>query len=70
MIAAIFEAVGDAITNFAQVLGNGFNSLISIFYTTGENGGLTLLGTLLLIGMGVGVVYWAFNLIRGLVRVR
>lgn len=70
MVADIFEAIGDAITSFAGVLGNGFQSLLALFYTSGENGGLTALGTLALIGVGMGIVYWAFALVRRLISVR
>lgn len=68
MIADIFTEVGSAITAFAQALASGVSSVTSMFYTTGENGGLTTLGSLLLIAVGVGIVYWAFNLIRGLIK--
>lgn len=67
MIAEIFETIGDAITAFASSLSSAVTSVASMFYTSGENGGLTFLGTLLLIAVGVGVVYWVFRLIRGLI---
>lgn len=71
MIANIFTAIGDAVTNFAGVLGNGFSSLVEIFYTTtGTNQGLTPVGLLLLIGAGIGIVYWAFAMIRSLISAR
>lgn len=68
MIEAIFTAIGNAVTNFAGVLGNGFTSLISIFYNS-ENG-LTPVGLLLLIGAGIGIVYWAFAMVRSLISAR
>ena len=68
MVADIFEAVGQAISSFATALASGINSVTSMFYTTGENAGLTTLGTLLLIAVGVGLVFWAFRLIKGLVK--
>ena len=70
VITAIFGAVGSAITAFASALGDAVTAIVSMFYTTGDNAGLTFLGTLLCIAMGVGVVYWAFRLIRGLIRNR
>lgn len=63
----IFETIGAVITNFAQVVGNGFSGVISIFY---NEGGLTLVGTLSLITLGVAVVYWAFRLVMRLIRQR
>lgn len=67
MISAIFQAIGTVITQFAQVIGNGFSSLVSIFY---DSEGLTLVGTLAIIGAGVGLVYWAFGLIRNFIAIR
>lgn len=68
MVEKIFETIGDVITNFASVLGNGFNSLIGIFYEA--ESGLTLVGILALIALGVGIVYWAFRLVMRLLRQR
>lgn len=70
VITAIFSAVGSAITGFSTALASGVNNVTAIFYQTGDNGGLTFLGVLLCIAMGVGLVYWAFRLIKNLVRAR
>lgn len=68
MVSDIFAEVGNAITAFTSALSNAVSGVTSMFYTTGENGGLTVLGSLLLIAVGVGIVYWAFRLIRGLIQ--
>lgn len=68
MVTAIFEAIGTAITQFATILGNGFSGVLSIFYNATD--GLTSVGTLSLIGVGVGLVYWAFRLVRNLIHLR
>lgn len=71
MVSAIFESIGSVITAFAGVIGNGFTALLEIFYSTsGTNAGLTPIGILSLIGVGMGLVYWAFNLVRGLIKTR
>lgn len=70
MVTAIFEAVGSVITAFAGVIGNGFTALLEIFYSTGTTPGLTPIGILSLIGVGMGLVYWAFRLVRGLIKLR
>ena len=70
LITDIFATIGTAITEFAKVLGNGFTSLLEIFYKSGEGGGLTPVGILSLIGLGVGIVYWAFRLVRSLIHMR
>lgn len=70
IISDIFTSVGQAITGFSTALASSVSSVTSMFYTTGENGGLTFLGVLLCVAMGVGLVYWAFRVIRGLIRNR
>lgn len=71
MVEAIFTAIGGVITAFAGVIGNGFTALLEIFYTTsGTNTGLTPIGILSLIGVGMGLVYWAFRMVRGLIKAR
>lgn len=67
MIGAIFQAIGTAITQFSQVVGNGISGIISLFW---DGSALTDLGNLALVGVGVGLVFWAYRLIRGLMRVR
>lgn len=69
MINAIFDAVAEAITEFATCVGSAISSVTSMFVT--ESSGtysLTVLGTLLLIAVGVGLVFWGFRLIKGLVK--
>lgn len=71
MIGDIFGVITEAITAFANSLSQSVTSITGMFYTpgtAGANGQFTMLGTLLLIAAGVGLVYWAFRLIRGLVR--
>jgi len=73
MIAEIFQTIGEAITGFATALSSAVTSVAGMFYTpgSGDNAGqLTFLGSLLLIAVGVGVVYWVFRLIRGLIARR
>lgn len=67
MINAIFTAVGDAITAFAGVIGNGFTSIVALFYTTD---GLTPLGYLSIIGFGISLGFMAWGVIRGLMSRR
>lgn len=67
MIADIFSEIGAAVSGFTTALASAITSVTSMFYTTGENGGLTVLGSLLLIGVGVAIVYWVFRLFRGLI---
>lgn len=71
LITAMFEVIASAITNFITALTSAISGVTSLFYVepVGENPGhMTFLGVLLLVAAGLGIVYWAFRLIRGLVR--
>jgi hypothetical protein len=51
------------------VLQNLFEGLVEIFYDSSTSS-ITLLGTLALIAVGVGIVAWAFGLVKSLFRMR
>lgn len=65
MVQSIFETIGDVLTEYVTAISGVFQNLINIFYNAET--GLTLMGTLLLIGVGIGIVVWAFNLVRNLI---
>ena len=72
MISDIFSTIGQAVTAFANQLASAITSITALFYTPGESGAagqMTFLGTLLLIAAGVGLVYWAFYVVRNLLRI-
>ena len=72
-VADVFKVIGEAVTAFIGVLSNGLSSIVSIFYTAGSGetpGSFTFIGILLLIGAGVGLVYWVFFLIMKLCRIQ
>lgn len=71
MISAIFGAVTNAVTAFAGSLSQAVTSVTNMFYDSTANSGageLTVLGTLILIAVGVGLVYWSFRLIYRLIN--
>lgn len=72
MISTMFETIGEVITSFATALGDSITNITNIFVTSSGEGvyELTLVGTLLLIAVGIGLVYWAFRLVRRLVKMR
>lgn len=74
MVSQIFEVLGEIAQGFAALLVDLFSAVVSIFYTapTGTEtvGSLTVVGTLALIAVGTGLVIWAFNFIRRLIRIR
>lgn len=69
MIAEIFNTILSVVQEYTTVLLDVFEGLVDIFFdsTAGE---LTLLGTLALIAVGVGIVAWAFGLVKSLFRMR
>lgn len=74
MVSQIFQVLGEIASGFASLVVDLFGAVVSIFYTapTGEQtvGTLTIVGTLALMGVGTGLVIWAFNFIRRLIRIR
>lgn len=67
MISTIFTTIQSVVTAYVGVLQNLFEGLVEIFY---DGTSLTLLGTLALIAVGVGIVAWAFGLVKSLFRMR
>ena len=66
MVAELFEVISEVMSSYVTAITSMFTSLINIFYVDGT--GFTLLGILVLIGFGIGIVKWGFNLVKGLVR--
>lgn len=60
------------ITGFASaiwtVIVDGLTELSTVFYTTGDNGGLTFIGTILFIGLGLTLVMFVISFVRNLVK--
>ena len=67
MVQNLFQVISDTITAFIGALSSGISSVSQIVYdTSGTTPQVTFVGTLLLMAIGFGVVYWIFRLIRGL----
>ncbi len=65
LVTAVFDGAGDAVTGFTGVLNDGMTGVSSLFW----NGtSLTMLGTLLVASIGIGVVYFGFRLIKSLLH--
>ena len=67
MVTAFFTTIGEVLSKYAGLLPQLFKDIVQIFYL--EEGGLQPMGILLLIGIGFGIVKWAFNLVKGLIRI-
>lgn len=73
MISSIFDKLGGIISAFVDMLVTLFQNVVKIFYTTGTSGAtgeLTIVGELALVGLGTGLVIWAFHYVRSLIRVK
>lgn len=73
ILEAIFTALGTIASNFVTLLTSVFQSVANMIWTPGtgsDPGQLTVLGIFLLIGAGTGLVIFAFNFIRSLIRIR
>ena len=71
MVSALFTEISNAMSSFITTLGSGVNAMTALFYT--ESSGSytpTILGSLVAIVAGVGLVWFVFRLIIGLVRLR
>lgn len=71
MVAEIFETISSAITGFASAVSSAVSSIVAMFWTpaeSGTGGDFTFLGTLLLVGLGAGLVYLAIRLIYRAVK--
>lgn len=62
-ILAIFSGVGDWIAD-------AVNSLVPMFYTAGDNGGLTFLGVLAVAGLAISVVFLIIGVIQNFLHFR
>ena len=67
MVVKIFDTIGEVVTNYVTILITMFQNVVGIFWD-GEANTMTLVGILLLIGIGIGIVKWAFNFVTNLVR--
>ena len=68
MVTKVIEVVTSWVTAFTTMFVDIFENLVKIFYTT--EGGVTLVGTLALSGLGIGLVYFAYRVIRKLMRLK
>lgn len=66
MVTELWTIISEVLTGFITALVSAFNGITEIFYDATE--GFTFLGQLLLIGLGMGIVYFAFRFIRNLIR--
>jgi len=66
IVSELFNVISSVITGLMSAIVSAFSGLIEIFYDS-ENG-FTLIGTLLLVGLGMSIVWFAFRFITNLIR--
>lgn len=66
MITQFWNTVVEVVTGFINALIGAFSGMTELFYQ--EETGFTIVGQLLLIGLGMSIVYFAFRFIRSLIR--
>jgi hypothetical protein len=66
MGTAVISEAGNAASAFAGVLGSAITSVGAMFWD--KTTGLTVLGGLLAVTLGIGVVYGVFRLVKGLAQ--
>lgn len=65
IITEVISAVGEWITGIFGWLVDAVEGVVAIFY---NSDGLTIVGVLLLFGLAMTLVFFAFRFIRGLIR--
>lgn len=70
IVTEIFSTLTEIITQVVNLIGGLFEGAVNIFYTSGESGGLTVLGVLALIGVGMGLFWLGFNFILRFIKMR
>lgn len=69
MIADIFEAIVEATTGMCSAVGNVITKTTELIYNPTQ-GSLTTFGTLCLVVVGAGLVWFGFRLVKNLIRLR
>ena len=66
IVTELFDLIADALSGFFTVISDGITSVTGLFW----NGttGFTLVGTLTIIGLGVGLVWVLIRFVTGLVK--
>lgn len=67
-ITAFLEGASTLISSFGGLLASAVTSITGVFYTTGDGGGLTIIGAAMAFALVVGLVYLIWRMVRGLVK--
>jgi hypothetical protein len=67
MVTQIFETISSAVTEFIGVLTSALGGVVDIFWNATDNT-MTPLGVILLVGLGVGLAYFALSFLIRAIR--
>lgn len=67
MVSALFQALTDALGGFTDAFSSVIDKVVAIFWT-GES--LTMVGTLAIISLAIGIVYGVISWVSRLVHMR
>jgi hypothetical protein len=68
IVSAIFETLSEIITEVVTLMTSLFEGVAGIFYS--EADGLTFVGTLALVGLGISVFWLGFKFIRSWIKTK
>lgn len=71
MLTNLFETLGSIVTAFSGLLKSIFESAIGLIYnSTSGSEGFTDFGTILLIGIGTGLLIWGLQFLMRYIKVK
>lgn len=71
IVTEIFDVLSMIVMSVTTMFQDLFGAVLKIFWTdAGDGGQLTVLGTLALIGLGIGLFMFAFRMILRFVKMR
>ena len=65
-VTELFSLISEVFTGFFGIIETGLTSVVGLFWD--NTTGLTMIGTLLLVGLGVGLVWTLISFVTRLVR--
>lgn len=65
-VTQLFSLISEVFTGFFGIIETGLGSVVGLFWDT--TSGLTMVGTLMLVGLGVGLVWTLISFVTRLVK--
>ena len=65
-VSELFSLISEVFTGFFGIIETGLTSVVGLFWDS--TAGLTMVGTLMLVGLGIGLVWTLISFVTRLVR--